>query len=99
MFKSSPGSGVHMCVLCVFHAANSHVNRAIIHVEERIHSQGLALLAGDDEQAFQGTSESWSEPWADGKKRRTGREESIIPCYIISFAFTALDNRARPIRK
>ena len=58
MCKSGPGSGekcmgVFACVPC------SHVNRAIIHVEERIHSEGLALPAGDDGQAFQGTTEGW----------------------------------------
>ncbi len=75
-----------VCVLC------SHVNRAIIHVEESIHSEGLALPAGDDGQAFQRTSEGWKEGegGTDGRKRRTGTEESIIPFCIISFACVGL---------
>lgn len=86
-----------MCVLCVLHAVSSHVNRAIIHVEERIHSQGLALPAGDDGQAFQRTSEGRREREGrtDGQKRRTGTEESVIPFYISPFALAVLDKRAR----
>lgn len=49
-----------MCV-CVPYAVSSHVNRAIIHEEEQIHSQGLTLLAGDDRQAFQRMRERWKE--------------------------------------
>lgn len=43
-----------------------------------LHSEGLALPAGDDGQAFQGTSEGWKPAvgGTDGWKRRTGTEES-----------------------
>lgn len=44
---------MYVCVPC------SHVNRAIIHVEESIHLEGLTQPAGDDGQAFQGISEGW----------------------------------------
>lgn len=54
-----------VCVPC------SHVNRAIIHVKESIHLEGLALLAGDDGQAFQGTSEGWKE---GGGRQMVGKE-------------------------
>lgn len=54
-----------MCVPC------SHVNRTIIHVKESIHLEGLALLAGDDGQAFQGTSEGWKE---GGGRQMVGKE-------------------------
>lgn len=62
--------------MCVLHAVSSHVNRAIIHVEERIHSQGLALPAGDDGQAFQGTSEGRRESEREGQMdRKEGLEQ------------------------
>lgn len=44
----------------------SHVNRAIIHVDESINSEGLCLLAGDDGHAFQGKVR-------DGKREREGQ--------------------------
>lgn len=73
---------MHACVFAWVPC--SHVNRAIIHVEESIHSEGLALPAGDDGQAFQGTSEGWKEGegGTDGRKRRTGTEESIISFFV-----------------
>lgn len=66
----------------------SHVNKAIIHVEESIHSEDLALPAGDDGKAFQRTSEGWKSGVGGtvGCKRRTGAQESIIP--FCRFHFT-----------
>lgn len=91
MCKSGFGSGRIACVFFVS-VPCIRVNRAIIHVEDSIHSVGLALPAGDDGQAFEGASEGWKvgEGGIDGCKRRTGTEESIIPFIIIPFAHVGL---------